>query len=94
LPLILITLVENSFKHGKLNDSKIPLSILVKTDEKSIYFLISNKKKTGNHFKKTTRLGLQNIKNRLDLFYKKNYKMTIMEDEYKYSCELIIFYNH
>jgi two-component system LytT family sensor kinase len=94
LPLILITLVENSFKHGKLNDPKTPLSILVKTDKKSMYFLISNKKKSTNHLKKTTRLGLQNIKNRLDLFYKNNYKMTITEDEYKYSCELIIFYNH
>lgn len=93
LPLILITLVENSFKHGKLNDPKTPLSILVKTDKKSMYFLISNKKKSANHLKKTTRLGLQNIKNRLDLFYKNNYKMTIIEDEYKYSCELIIFYN-
>lgn len=94
LPLILITLVENSFKHGILNDPKTPLSITVKTDKKSMYFLISNKKKSTNHLKKTTRLGLQNIKNRLDLFYKNNYKMTITEDEYKYSCELIIFYNH
>ena len=90
LPLIFITLAENSFKHGKLNDPKIPLSISIKTDKNSISFLISNKKKKANILKKSTNLGLQNIKNRLDLFYTNNYEMTIIEDENKYSCELMI----
>lgn len=90
LPLILITLVENAFKHGKLNDPKIPLKISIETTLESIIFFISNKKNNRKNFKKTTSLGLQNIRTRLDLYYQKDSEMTIEEDEINYTCKLTI----
>jgi sensor histidine kinase YesM len=89
LPLILVTLVENAFKHGILNDSNIPLIITIKTTETDIIFDISNKI-SKRKSRKSTNLGLQNIKNRLDLYYKENYKLTISNDDIIYTCKLTI----
>ncbi len=43
-PLILITLVENAFKHGDLLDPANPLVIRTEADDKRIRFYIGNKK--------------------------------------------------
>jgi two-component system, LytTR family, sensor kinase len=47
IPFVLITLVENAFKHGDLKTSEHPIIIKVKVDDGKLYFYCHNKKKSG-----------------------------------------------
>ena len=77
-PMLLMTLLENSFKHGvskTMNNSWIKMSLEV--DEKSLLFEIENSK----HMTDNTRpvisggIGLENLKNRLDIMYKDDFEL-------------------
>ena len=68
IPLLLVTFVENAFKHGQLNDSNYPLKIKVKVFDDSLIFEIQNRK-SMNRKERTHGIGLQNIQNRLELIY-------------------------
>lgn len=77
-PLILITLVENAFKHGDLRDKGHPLVINLHTNERELSFYTRNKK--GKGIKELSHgIGLQNIKQQLNLLYGENY--TMIEEE-------------
>ncbi|MCC8407800.1 histidine kinase [Mucilaginibacter sp. UR6-1] len=68
LPLVLITLVENAFKHGDLHDPDQPLQILTHTRVNELSFRIENRK--GNGIKELSNgVGLQNIRQQLKLTY-------------------------
>ncbi|MFD0764562.1 sensor histidine kinase [Mucilaginibacter lutimaris] len=68
LPLILITLVENAFKHGDLHDTDHPLLIRISTSVNQLSFAIENKK--GKGIKELSNgVGLQNIRQQLKLTY-------------------------
>ncbi|WP_034041897.1 sensor histidine kinase [Wocania ichthyoenteri] len=77
-PLLLITIIENAFKHSTLN-SAISIRIIV---ENGILECICendfNKEKVSeNDFK----IGLQNLEKRLELIYKDTYNFTIEKAE-------------
>ncbi|WP_341215943.1 histidine kinase [uncultured Wocania sp.] len=77
-PLLLITIIENAFKHSTLN-SAISIRIIV---ENGILECICendfNKEKVSeNDFK----IGLQNLEKRLELIYKGTYNFTIEKAE-------------
>ncbi|WP_341838929.1 sensor histidine kinase [Chitinophaga caseinilytica] len=88
-PLILITLVENAFKHGDLLDPANPLVVRTEADDQRIRFYIGNKKKQGPK-ELSTSIGLNNVRQRLQLTYQGNYSFTINETEHFYTAELII----
>lgn len=88
-PLVLITLVENAFKHGDLSDPTNPLIITVEADEKQIRFYICNKKKKGPK-ELSTGIGIKNVRTRLELMYGKQHTFTIKEDEQYYITTLHI----
>lgn len=89
IPFVLITLVENAFKHGDLKNSNSPIEIKLKVNDQQIYFFCRNKKKTGPK-DTSTGIGLENIKKRLDLAYGKDYVLNIKNDNDLYTTELII----
>lgn len=89
IPLVLITMVENAFKHGDLLDPANPLVIRIETEHKRLRFFISNKKKTGPK-ELSTGIGLQNVQQRLQLIYGDKYTFKITENEHFYTSELII----
>ncbi|WP_426671975.1 sensor histidine kinase [Mucilaginibacter sp. McL0603] len=91
IPLALLTLVENIFKHGNLkstaNPAKISLDI---NDEKMLKFNTWNLKKARTSFRRTKSIGLQNTIKRLQYAYGSRYKLTIDDQEESYGIELVI----
>ncbi|QNL48621.1 histidine kinase [Olivibacter sp. SDN3] len=81
IPLVLITLVENAFKHGNLHDKNSPLIIKLCTSEEQLSFYIKNKK--GQGIKELSNgIGLKNIEQQLDLVYGDEHTF-ILEDTYE-----------
>lgn len=90
IPLVIITLVENAFKHGDLNDQKIPLSINLKvTDDHQIWFSTYNKKKKGPK-ELSNGIGLDNTKKRLKAIYKDQYDLRFIDEGDTYAVTLVI----
>lgn len=89
IPFVLITIVENAFKHGDLKSQDYPIDIKLNVKGNKLYFYCSNKKKTGPK-QLSTGIGLDNIKKRLELAYGDKYKFTVKDDPGIYTTELNI----
>jgi two-component system, LytTR family, sensor kinase len=89
IPFVLITLVENAFKHGDLKNPDAPIDIKLKVEHQKLYFYCRNRKKTGPK-ELSTGIGLDNIEKRLDLAYGKNYRFKVKDEAEFYTTELII----
>lgn len=73
-PLLLITIIENAFKHSSLN-SKIKINILVK--DAVLDCICENTSNPNDSKEKNSKIGLTNLKKRLDLLYKNKYDLLI-----------------
>jgi LytS/YehU family sensor histidine kinase len=89
IPFVLITLVENAFKHGDLKTNESPIVIKIMVKDNQLYFYCRNKKKTGPK-ELSTGIGLDNIKKRLELAYGKEYTFNIIDEADLYTTELTI----
>lgn len=89
LPIVLLTLVENMFKHGILNDPAHPAVIEVSSIGSEICFKTNNLVKTTN---KITghQSGLRNIKARLEHAYQNNYEFNYSRNENYFQVQLKI----
>ena len=67
-PLLFIPFVENAFKHGVYNDPEHPVRISVKVGEDQVHFQCQNKI-SKNQKDKVSGIGLDNVRQRLDLIY-------------------------
>lgn len=88
-PLVLISFVENAFKHGIATDKDTPLTIVLNVTSDKLFFQVINKKSNLNK-DETGGIGLQNVKRRLDLLYKGEYRLHIDDNEAVYNCELYL----
>jgi len=88
-PLLLITFVENAFKHGVSyqHPSFITISIAV-SGETLTFKCLNSKAETPNQEKGG--VGLQNVKQRLNLIYDNNYTLKIDDATDVYNVELTI----
>ncbi|MEO6613258.1 MAG: histidine kinase [Chitinophagaceae bacterium] len=89
IPFVLITLVENAFKHGDLKSEDHPITIKLTVKGNRLYFYCSNKKKSGPK-QLSTGIGLDNIQKRLELAYGDQYKFTVKDEPFIYTTELTI----
>lgn len=89
IPFVLITLVENAFKHGDLQKPEYPIDIRLTVEKGGLFFYCRNKKKSGPK-EIGTGLGLDNICNRLSFAYGDNYKLHIKDEQEIYTTELLI----
>ncbi len=97
-PLILITFIENAFKHGisYQHESFIGIHISINrqlADSPKLHFTCRNSK--ANSQKPTANseqggVGLQNVKQRLNLLYNQNYTLNIQDEADVYNVELTI----
>ena len=93
-PLILVSLIENAFKHGASGTVKTPkIAIEFQVKNNVLQFSIYNTKPTQvqkdeTNFKKG--IGLQNIKNQLSLIYPDKHVFEIKETKESYLVDLTI----
>ena len=88
-PLMLITFIENAFKHGisYQHDSFIEMKAEVKDDK--LQFVCRNSKSEKSNEEKGG-VGLANVRKRLDLLYDNNYTLHIDDTADIYSVGLVI----
>nr|WP_319570193.1 histidine kinase [uncultured Draconibacterium sp.] len=89
-PFLLINFVENAFKHGVDYKALSEINIKIKIEGNELLFKIDN---TNQDIKKTDtdlKVGLQNVKKRLDLIYGNNYDLIIKSDSQTYVIELTL----
>ncbi|AXT20406.1 hypothetical protein D7030_04605 [Flavobacteriaceae bacterium AU392] len=84
-PLLLLTFIENAFKHGVSQElKKAEIKISLKIDNEDIIFSIYNSKPTNTHknnLKKEDPLGLRNVKQQLELLYSNKYELIIRNEK-------------
>jgi len=90
LPFILITLVENAFKHGELKSTESPVKMNLDVCQAGkLHFVCSNRKKTGPK-ELSTGIGLDNTRKRLELAYGDNYSLFIKNQRDIFTVDLTI----
>ena len=88
-PLVLISFVENAFKHGNATDIENPISIVINLSDGKLFFHVINIKSSMNK-DITGGIGLQNVQRRLSLIYKDRYRLHIDDNNDIYNCELYL----
>lgn len=90
-PLILITFVENAFKHGinkTIDASYVNININIINDE--LIFYIENSKPLKFKNDEQGGIGILNIKRRLDIMFKDRYILNIQNEPLKFKVHLKI----
>jgi two-component system, LytTR family, sensor kinase len=89
-PLLLLTFVENTFKHGDLTDPAQAAYISVSHHQGYFHFRTSNKKRK-HHGGRGYGIGIQNAKTRLREYYsEEDYTLSIEENEQRHAVDLKI----
>ena len=93
-PLLLLTFVENAFKHGVSQELHVAkIDIVVEGNQESILFKIENSKpnlESVGEDKKQEAIGLQNIRRQLELLYPKQYDLEVVNTSKSFSITLKI----
>lgn len=89
IPIILLTLVENVFKHGNLLDKEYPAIIRVVSTNEYILLQTSNLPSHNSHTR-STYTGLTNISSRLKQFYKDSHDFNYGMDDTLFKVEIKI----
>ncbi|MFK7770891.1 MAG: sensor histidine kinase [Saprospiraceae bacterium] len=88
-PLILLSLVENAFKHGAGEDGGSPeIKILLESTSRVFIFSVKNSVVDSETKKTSSAIGLKNIQKQLILIYGKNYDLEIKEKANLFSVTL------
>jgi len=92
-PMLLITFIENAFKHGACTIENCYVNIKIKTSEEKIYLVISNSIPTKKKKIVSTKIGLKNTMERLAILYPEKHILDIKQGELKYEVNLEIDLN-
>ncbi|MBD1395294.1 sensor histidine kinase [Mucilaginibacter glaciei] len=87
VPLLLISFIENAFKHGVANDPLLPINMRVNLEDGHLFFFIQNKKHSHNR-DASGGIGLVNVQRRLDLLYPSKYNLDIRDEADTYTVQL------
>lgn len=87
-PMIFIPFIENAFKHNAHVKDKCNVEIIFNIDENDIRFICKNTFTRSSGMKEESGIGLNLIKQRLDLLCKNNYVLLISEANEIYTVDL------
>ncbi len=90
-PLLLLTFLENAFKHGVSQElKKATIHIQIKQEQEQIVFNIKNSKPSTLHSSNNDQkaIGLQNIKKQLELLYPNSFTLNISNHTNYFSANL------
>jgi histidine kinase len=87
-PLILISFIENAFKHGVNPDKNSIIEISIAVLENNLRLYIFNRKTSS--LKEQQGIGLQNSTDRLNLLYPSKHELVIDNKEESYTVHLLI----
>lgn len=85
-PLLFISLIENAFKHGGLNNSNLKIKINFRITDSILHFEIINNFVISQNLNLRKGIGLTNTKKRLKLIFKDNFNI---EQNVKYNFYII-----
>ena len=88
-PLMLITFIENAFKHGVSYQHASFIEVKAEVQGDTLYFSCRNSKAEKSNEEKGG-VGLANVKQRLKLLYDNDYSLKIQDDSDVYSVQLTI----
>jgi len=83
-PLLLISFIENSFKHGISYSQASTINIEIEIFEKTLTLQVSNPVVKSDTFTHSGGLGLKNVRRRLDLLYYGKYSLNIHQTDNLY----------
>jgi sensor histidine kinase YesM len=91
-PMLLIPFIENAFKHGTSAIHDPVIDVELYTSSNMLYFRVANKYNKGvDEIKdKTSGIGLQNVKRRLNLLYGDRYSLLINDIDNWFTVSLQI----
>lgn len=90
-PLMLIIFVENAFKHGISYREESFIDIKLRVEDKRLLFSCCNSKPTQvQRTNEKGGMGLQNVRQRLELLYDDDYTLDISDGEKTYEVKLDI----
>lgn len=95
-PLILITFLENAFKHGvNANQTGAWVTLSIKIDGSDCVYKVENSKPTQLNGERAGKsgIGLQNVKRRLELSYPGKYHLTVKDEASRYLVQLNLSLN-
>jgi sensor histidine kinase YesM len=90
IPHILITVVENAFKHGNTRSETQPLVISIKVVDDTLYFNVVNAIDKVGLQRSDTSIGVDNMRKRLALYYAGAHVMQVKQTHDVYSTHIII----
>lgn len=89
-PMLLINFVENAFKHSNLEEEGAWVKMKLYTNGNQLQFHIENTFGPTGSKDKTTGIGLENVKQRLQLLYPDRHQLNIETKNAVHSVHLII----
>lgn len=90
IPLALLTLTENIFKHGRIDDATRPAYLSINVDQSGHLTYRSQNVKRRTRKERTSAIGLANLRIRLEYTYGNHYLLQSNEKEDTYEMQLTI----
>jgi hypothetical protein len=90
-PMMLIPFIENAFKHGVSQREFSYITVLLKSDKRRLTLHVENsvhQKNFTDTEQNKSGIGLNNVKQRLDLFYPKNHSLKIENESTHFAVDL------
>ena len=87
-PLLLISFIENAFKYGVDNQGNTNVNIIITVDNNNFSFTCSNSVNSKRKDKKSSGIGIQNTKKRLNLLFPNSHELVIVNETNEFSVHL------